>query len=181
MESLPLAPDGTLDTSSSVVLSQEATDAARDVVGRVLQILFGVLGVQFSHDLGHIVAAKFHNVKISTPYFLPSLQIGLFGSITNFLSYPKTRKALFDVAIAGPTLGTISATLSTPSATPSATPSLSLLIQKPPSAYASLICNNQHLPRLPHPDNFFSYDYSRFSYGSRSDLLWFSSHSICRS
>lgn len=108
METLPLSPDGTLDTSSTVIISEEATLAARDVVGRVLQILFGVLGVQFSHDLGHVIAAKFHNVKISTPYFLPSLQIGLFGSITNFLSYPKTRKALFDVAIAGPTLGTLS-------------------------------------------------------------------------
>ena len=28
-------PDGTLDTTSSVVISQEAVDAARDVVGRV--------------------------------------------------------------------------------------------------------------------------------------------------
>jgi Zn-dependent protease len=47
-------------------------------------------------------------VKLSPPYFLPSLQIGLFGSITNLLSYPKTRKALFDISIAGPTLGFLS-------------------------------------------------------------------------
>jgi membrane-associated protease RseP (regulator of RpoE activity) len=32
-------------------------------------------------------------------------QSGLFGSVTNLLSFPKTRKALFDVAIAGPVAG----------------------------------------------------------------------------
>jgi len=36
---------------------------------------------------------------------LPSLQIGLFGSVTRLLAFPKDRKQLFDVAIAGPLCG----------------------------------------------------------------------------
>ena len=37
----------------------------------MLQVLFGVLGVQFSHDLGHAIAAKLHNVKVNTTPFPP--------------------------------------------------------------------------------------------------------------
>jgi membrane-associated protease RseP (regulator of RpoE activity) len=44
-------------------------------------------------------------VKLQFPFFVPSLQIGIFGSITRFLGYPKDRKALFDVSIAGPFVG----------------------------------------------------------------------------
>lgn len=78
------------------------------VVDQVLPIVGGVLGLQFLHDLGHIVSSAVHKVKLNyPPYLIPSLQIGIFGSITNFLSFPKTRKALFDIAIAGPVFGFI--------------------------------------------------------------------------
>ena len=35
METLPLTPEGTLDTASAVVVTPEALEAAKDVVGRV--------------------------------------------------------------------------------------------------------------------------------------------------
>lgn len=60
------------------------------------------------HDLGHIVAAKINGIEIALPVYVPSLQLGLFGSVTRFLSYPKDRKAYFDVAIAGPVFGFLS-------------------------------------------------------------------------
>jgi membrane-associated protease RseP (regulator of RpoE activity) len=94
-------------TAVDGVVSEEAMRAAEAVIGRVLPIAFGLVGLQVFHDLGHNIMASVHKVKLSWPYFLPSLQIGLFGSITNFLSFPKTRKEMFDVSIAGPTLGFI--------------------------------------------------------------------------
>jgi hypothetical protein len=51
------------------------------------------------------LAAKINGVELSIPVYVPSLQLGLFGSVTRFLSFPKDRKAYFDVAIAGPLFG----------------------------------------------------------------------------
>ena len=62
--------------------------------------------LQLVHDAGHYLAARLHQVQLSfPPVLLPSLQIGIFGSVTRFLSFPKSRKELFDVAIAGPVAG----------------------------------------------------------------------------
>eukprot|EP00596_Hydrurales_sp_CCMP1899_P005210 CAMPEP_0119051770 /NCGR_PEP_ID=MMETSP1177-20130426/73275_1 /TAXON_ID=2985 /ORGANISM="Ochromonas sp, Strain CCMP1899" /LENGTH=724 /DNA_ID=CAMNT_0007031091 /DNA_START=367 /DNA_END=2541 /DNA_ORIENTATION=- len=97
-----MAAGGSVDGAA---VSVEALVAGREVVGRLLPIAFGLLGLQLTHDAAHYIAAKKHDTKLSLPFFLPSLQIGLFGSITNFLSFPKTRKAMFDISIAGPATG----------------------------------------------------------------------------
>ena len=75
------------------------------VVDRVFALVGSALLVQAAHELGHRVMAAVHGVKIGVPFVLPSLQIGLFGGITRYLGFPKSRKAAFDVAIAGPLLG----------------------------------------------------------------------------
>ncbi|KAL7535420.1 hypothetical protein ACHAXR_006475 [Thalassiosira sp. AJA248-18] len=67
-----------------------------------LPVFFGVLALSALHEVGHIVAAKKHRVKLGLPVPLPSLQVGTFGSITPLRSFPSTRAALFDVAISGP-------------------------------------------------------------------------------
>lgn len=74
-------------------------------VERVLPICFGIIGIQVFHELGHRLLAAVHSVKISLPYFIPSLDNGLFGSVVNFLSFPKTRGQMFDIALAGPFFG----------------------------------------------------------------------------
>lgn len=61
------------------------------------------------YDFGHYAMAALYKVKLSfPPIYLPSLQIGLFGSITRFADYPRDRKELFDVSIAGPVSGFLS-------------------------------------------------------------------------
>jgi Zn-dependent protease len=114
-------------SADGTTVTAEALAAGREVVGRLLPVAFGLLGLQVAHDLGHAAAAKSHNTKISLPYFLPSLQVGIFGSITNFLEFPKSRKALFDIAIAGPFAGflcSLAATLYGLTLTASASPEL---------------------------------------------------------
>ena len=59
------------------------------------------------HDVAHFIAAKIHDVELALPCPIPSIQIGLFGTVTRFLSFPKSRKALFDISIAGPLAGFI--------------------------------------------------------------------------
>ncbi len=74
-------------------------------VERVLPICLGIIGIQLFHEIGHRLMAAVHNVKLSLPYFIPSLDNGLFGSVVNFLSFPKTRGQMFDIALAGPFFG----------------------------------------------------------------------------
>ena len=76
-----------------------------DTLDKVLMLTGSILGLQLIHELGHGVAAYANKLKISWPYFIPSLQIGHFGAITNFLSFPKNRNQVFDVAISGPVAG----------------------------------------------------------------------------
>ncbi|CAM9238648.1 unnamed protein product [Ectocarpus sp. 6 AP-2014] len=86
------------------------------VAGMALPIMMGVLTLQFIHEIGHRVVAGNKDIEMGPPIFIPtprppppahaSLQTGLFGAITPLLSFPKNRKDYFDVASAGPLLGT---------------------------------------------------------------------------
>jgi hypothetical protein len=67
-----------------------------------LPVFFGVLAVSLVHEVGHVIAAKKHGVRLGLPVPLPSLQVGSFASITPFRSFPLSRTAMFDVAISGP-------------------------------------------------------------------------------
>ncbi len=60
-----------------------------------------------SHEIGHLVIANRHKIRLSFPFFIPSLQIGSFGAITRFESLLPNRSVLFDIAFAGPICGGI--------------------------------------------------------------------------
>ncbi|WP_017651298.1 site-2 protease family protein [Fortiea contorta] len=73
----------------------------------VLPISSGILAILVSHEIGHWLLARRHQVRLSWPFFLPAVQIGSFGAITRFESLLPNRKALFDIALAGPAVGGI--------------------------------------------------------------------------
>jgi membrane-associated protease RseP (regulator of RpoE activity) len=73
----------------------------------VLPMGAGIWTVFAAHELGHWWQAQRHNVRISLPFFIPSMQIGSFGAITRFESLLPDRTALFDISIAGPAAGGI--------------------------------------------------------------------------
>lgn len=70
-----------------------------------LPISAGTMALSLLHDAGHRIMAKLRDVKLGLPFFIPSLQIGQFGIITPFQSYARLRKDLFDIAAAGPIVG----------------------------------------------------------------------------
>lgn len=74
---------------------------------QALPIAIGILAVLGAHELGHRILARRHQVQLSPPFFLPTLQIGSFGAVTRFQSLVPNRNVLFDVAIAGPAAGGI--------------------------------------------------------------------------
>ena len=66
--------------------------------------LMMILGV---HELGHYVAARWHGVKVTLPYFIPMPYngIGTMGAFIALKTPMKNRKVLFDIGIAGPLAG----------------------------------------------------------------------------
>lgn len=67
----------------------------------------GLFSVLVVHEIGHQAMARYHQVKLSWPFFLPALQLGSFGALNRFESLFPNRTVLFDVAFAGPAAGGI--------------------------------------------------------------------------
>ncbi len=67
--------------------------------------LMGILGI---HEMGHMIAAKEHHVRVSWPYFIPTYP-GFFyptlGAVIRLRSNMPSRNAMFDVGISGPIAG----------------------------------------------------------------------------
>ncbi|MGB0521570.1 MAG: site-2 protease family protein [Flammeovirgaceae bacterium] len=68
------------------------------------------LGILTAHEFGHYFVARFYKLKVTLPYYIPfylpgMLQFGTFGAVIQIKSPMRTRKAYFDVGIAGPLAG----------------------------------------------------------------------------
>lgn len=69
--------------------------------------LLGILGI---HESGHLVAAKFHKLKTTWPFFIPGIPvygIPTFGAFIQSRGLTINREILYDVAIAGPIAGLV--------------------------------------------------------------------------
>lgn len=72
---------------------------------RGLPFSMTLLLILLAHEFGHYVAAMFHRVDASLPYFLPSPFLGTFGAFIRVRSPIYSKCALFDIGIAGPLAG----------------------------------------------------------------------------
>jgi Zn-dependent protease len=64
-----------------------------------------LLLILLAHEFGHYLASAFHQVDSSLPFFLPSPILGTFGAFIRIRSPIYSRRALFDIGIAGPLAG----------------------------------------------------------------------------
>ena len=68
----------------------------------------GLLLILGAHELGHYFTAKFHGIRVTPPYFIPvPFSLGTFGAFIKIKSLTPNRRALFDVAVAGPLAGLV--------------------------------------------------------------------------
>jgi membrane-associated protease RseP (regulator of RpoE activity) len=79
-----------------------------------LPYALGLLAFLGTHELGHYFMARRYRIPTSLPYFIPLppntvFPIGAFGAFVQSRSPYPNRKALFDVAIAGPMAGLVAA------------------------------------------------------------------------
>jgi membrane-associated protease RseP (regulator of RpoE activity) len=64
-----------------------------------------LLVILLAHEFGHYLAAMFHGVDASLPYFMPSPVLGTFGAFIRVRSPIYSKRVLFDIGIAGPLAG----------------------------------------------------------------------------
>jgi Zn-dependent protease len=78
---------------------------APDLRGAV-EYAIAVLAIMTSHEMGHYVACRRYGIPASLPYFVPGIPpFGTFGAVIRIRGSIPNRKALFDVAAAGPIAG----------------------------------------------------------------------------
>lgn len=67
---------------------------------------FTLLSILMAHELGHYFACRIYGIDASYPYFIPAPTLfGTFGAFIRIRSPITTRRALFDVGLAGPVVG----------------------------------------------------------------------------
>lgn len=86
-----------------------ATDQAvfLDGITFALSLLF----ILFCHEMGHYIACRIYRVDATLPYFIPTPPLvgpaGTFGAFIKIRSPLPSRKAVFDIGVAGPIAGFI--------------------------------------------------------------------------
>ncbi len=71
-----------------------------------LPYAMGLLAILGVHELGHYFTARRHGIRVTPPYFIPvPFALGTFGAFIQMRAIPENRRALFDVAVAGPLAG----------------------------------------------------------------------------
>lgn len=70
-----------------------------------------ILSILGTHELGHYFVARYYNMRVTLPYFIPFFPfpfgIGTMGAVIRMKSPMTNRKALFDVGLAGPIAGLV--------------------------------------------------------------------------
>lgn len=71
---------------------------------------FALLTILFFHEMGHYLYARYYQIKVTLPYFIPfyfplMFSFGTFGAFIRLRAPIPNRKALFDIGIAGPLAG----------------------------------------------------------------------------
>src|SRR5687767_14783650 len=76
-----------------------------------LSFSVSLLFILISHEMGHYVACRIYDVDATLPYFIPTPPMigpaGTFGAFIRIMSPMPSRKAIFDIGVAGPIAGFI--------------------------------------------------------------------------
>lgn len=67
-----------------------------------------LLAILFSHEMGHYLACRYYGVDATLPFFIPAppfFLAGTFGAFIKIRSPIPSRRALFDIGLAGPLAG----------------------------------------------------------------------------
>jgi membrane-associated protease RseP (regulator of RpoE activity) len=75
-------------------------------LARGLTYSVSLLAILGAHEMGHYLVCRYYGIRATLPFFIPGIPvIGTFGAVIRIRSPIPNRKALFDVAAAGPLAG----------------------------------------------------------------------------
>jgi membrane-associated protease RseP (regulator of RpoE activity) len=81
-------------------------DFHRRVLLAGLPYALWVIAILGSHEMGHYLACRYYGIRATLPFFIPGVPpLGSFGAVIRIRSPIPHRRALFDVAAAGPIAG----------------------------------------------------------------------------
>ncbi len=73
-----------------------------------LAFSISLLSILFSHEMGHYLACRYYKVNATLPYFIPAPPFFIAGTLGAFIKIRSpipSRRALFDIGLAGPLAG----------------------------------------------------------------------------
>lgn len=74
-----------------------------------LKFTLSVLFILICHEMGHYIACRIYKVDATLPFFIPTPPLigpaGTFGAFIKILSPMPSRRAVFDIGVAGPIAG----------------------------------------------------------------------------
>lgn len=73
-----------------------------------LTFAFSLLTILTAHEMGHYLACRYYGVRATLPFFIPAPPLflaGTFGAFIKMKSPIPSRRALFDIGLAGPLAG----------------------------------------------------------------------------
>lgn len=91
----------------SVDLVKYALTHEREL-GEGVAFSMSLLAILFSHEMGHYLACRYYGVNATLPFFIPAPPVflaGTFGAFIKIRSPIPSRRALFDIGLAGPLAG----------------------------------------------------------------------------
>lgn len=69
-----------------------------------------LLTILLAHEMGHYVFCRYYGVRATLPFFIPApTLIGTLGAVIRIKAPIRSRKALFDIGVAGPIAGFVAA------------------------------------------------------------------------
>lgn len=87
----------------------ETASGNLDPLAKGLLFTFTLLTILGAHELGHYFACRHYGIRATLPFFIPAppaiTPFGTFGAVIKIKEPIRSRKALFDIGIAGPLAG----------------------------------------------------------------------------
>jgi membrane-associated protease RseP (regulator of RpoE activity) len=79
-----------------------------DLIKSALMFSASLLTILTAHEMGHYLACRYYGVRATLPFFIPAPPLflaGTFGAFIKMKSPIPSRRALFDIGLAGPLAG----------------------------------------------------------------------------
>lgn len=95
--------------SPMVAVLRETISGNLDPLVNGLLFTFTLLTILAAHELGHYFACRHYGIRATLPFFIPAppsiTLLGTFGAVIKIKEPIRSRRALFDIGIAGPLAG----------------------------------------------------------------------------